>query len=145
MISVSTLPRAPCILKAVGNMAPPMPVMPASRMRAIMASGSLSCSGVSGCMSSQGVSWKSFSITTDTTMSPSMCLLGSTATTLPDTEAWTGAEIGASLAPMSCPIFTVSPTLTVGWLGAPMCCIIGSTTSLGGAIVRTGDFAAVFS
>ena len=145
MMSVSTLPRPLEILNAVGNMAPPIPVTPASRMRLMMASGSFSSLPVRGLRSSQGVSWKSFSITTDITMSPSMWRRGSTATTLPETEACTGAEIGASVAPMSWPIFTVSPTLTTGWFGAPMCWTIGSTTSLGGAMGRTGDLAAVFS
>ena len=79
------------------------------------------------------------------TMSPSMCRLGSTAMTLPETEACTGADTGASFVPMSCPIFTVSPTETMGLLGAPICWIIGSTTTLGGEMVRTGVLLAVFA
>ena len=40
---------------------------------------------------------------------------------------------------------TVSPTETMGLLGAPICWIIGSTTTLGGEMVRTGVLLAVFA
>ncbi len=79
------------------------------------------------------------------TMSPSMWRLGSTAMTLPETDECTGADTGASFEPMSWPIFTVSPTLTTGLFGAPICWIIGSTTTGGGEMVRTGVLLAVFA
>ena len=77
-------------------------------------------------------------MTTAVIRSPRGWGLGSTATTLPETEAWTGAEKGAGFSPIFWYIFTVSPTLTRGLQGAPMCCAMGMTTCLGGAITVTG-------
>ena len=64
--------------------------------------------------------------------------LGSTATTVPETEAWTGAETGAWASPIFWYIFTVSPFFTSGVQGAPMCCAMGITTCFGGVITVTG-------
>ena len=64
--------------------------------------------------------------------------LGSTATTVPDTEAWTGAETGAGFSPIFWYMFTWSPFFTKGVQGAPMCCAMGMTTCCGGAITVTG-------
>ena len=77
-------------------------------------------------------------MTTDMIMSPRGWGLGSTATTVPETEACTGAETGAALSPIFWYIFTVSPFFTSGVQGAPICCAMGITTWGGGAITVTG-------
>ena len=85
-----------------------------------------------------GVSSPSFSMTTDMMLSPRGWGRGSTAMTLPETEAWTGAETGAGFSPIFWPIFTRSPFCTRGLQGAPMCWIMGITTWGGGAMTVTG-------
>src|SRR5512147_1582642 len=60
-------------------------------------------------------------------------------TTLSDTFATLPAMLACSTAPscplaglaMTSPICTPSPTLIVGWAGAPACCLSGSTTRFG--------------
>ena len=51
----------------------------------------------------------------------------------PDTLAWMGAETNPPGSPILCPIFTLSPTATIGLQGAPMCIDMGMTTSAGAA------------
>ncbi len=77
-------------------------------------------------------------MTIDMTMSPSGCGRGSTATTVPETGAWTGAETGAGLSPIFWPIFTWSPFFTNGWQGAPICWAMGMTNWAGGVMTVTG-------
>ncbi len=104
-----------------------------------------SCSSVSGFMSSQGVSWKSFSMTTDMTMSPSMWRLGSTAMTLPETDECTEADTGASLRAYELAHLHRVAHLDDGLVRGAICWIIGSTTTGGGEMVRTGVLLAVFA
>ena len=63
--------------------------------------------------------------------------------TLPETEAWIGAETKASESPITCPTVTVSPFFTVGVQTPPICCCIGIVTIFGGSI-KTLSYSAVF-
>ena len=74
-----------------GKAAPPMPTMPASRISPRMVSGSI-CSGEAAVGAGMVVSWKSLSMTTDMTFFPEAWGRGSTATTVPETEACTGTH-----------------------------------------------------
>ena len=78
-------------------------------------------------MVSQGVSWKSFSMTTDIILPPPGWGRASTATTLPETLARMGAPRPA-ISPIFWPTFTSSPTATMGLQGAPTCMDMGITT-----------------
>ena len=120
-MTVSTLPRPEESLTDVGKPAPPMPVMPASRMTAMRSR---------GLTVGQSVSRPSDSMTMAVCRFPPGWGRASMAVTVPDTEAWTGTQ-----RPWPSPIFwptvTRSPTLTSGWQGAPMCWDIATETTLG--------------
>ena len=138
MITVSTFPRPELIFTWVGKVAPPMPTTPAFWMISHRASAVSSPGRSTGWISGQGVLLKSFSMTTLITGTPLKWILGSTATTLPDMLAWTGAETKAAGSPTRWPTVTVSPTATQGWHGAPMCMDIGITTRAGGGSFSMG-------
>ena len=131
-MTVSTLPRPEESLTDVGKPAPPMPVMPASRMTAMRSSALMAAraSGSRGLTVGQSVSRPSDSMTMAVCRFPPGWGRASMAVTVPDTEAWTGTQ-----RPWPSPIFwptvTRSPTLTSGWQGAPMCCDIATETTLG--------------
>ena len=72
-------------------------------------------------------------MTTDIILPPMEKGRGSTAFTVPDTEAWMGAETKPPGSPMRWPMVTWSPGATMGLQGAPMCIDMGMTTSAGGA------------
>ena len=63
---------------------------------------------------------------------------GSTAVTVPEMLAWTGAETKAGASPTFCPTSTWSPTATQGVQGAPMCMDMGITTWAGGGSFSIG-------
>ena len=65
------------------------------------------------------------------------------AVTLPEMPLWIGADTFCSLSPTTCPTATVSPTLTVGIQGAPICWDMGSRIFSGGGIT-TVSLSAVF-
>ena len=132
MITVSTFPRPELILTWVGKVAPPMPTTPAFWSTFTSSSAPRSAPRSGGLQSGQGVSLKSFSMTTLITGTPLKCILGSTAATVPDTLAWTAADTAAVASPTFCPTVTWSPTATQGWQGAPMCMDMGTTTRAGG-------------
>jgi len=120
----------------VGNAAPPIPTMPAARMRSLIASSSRVSGSVSSSTPSAQASSPSLSMTTARVARPRGWGRSSTATTLPDTLAWTGAEtnrlgLEGSGSPTTWPIRTASFFFTVGAHGTPMCCDMGSTTSAG--------------
>ena len=77
-------------------------------------------------------------MTTLSTLVPLKWGRGSTATTVPDTLAWMGADTKATASPISCPMFTWSPTATTGLQGAPMCRDMGITTCAGGGSFSIG-------
>ena len=105
-ITVSTLPRPELIFTWVGKVAPPMPTMPAFFTISQICS-TVRLSGSLGARrEGQGVSVKSFSITTLITGTPEKWIRGSTAATVPDTLAWTGAETKAGASPTICPTVT---------------------------------------
>ncbi len=137
-MTVSTLPRPEEIFTWVGKVAPPMPTMPASFTRAEICSGVRASGSLAGTQSGQGVSLKSFSITTLMTGTPEKWMRFSTADTVPETLAWTGAETKAGASPTFCPTVTWSPTDTQGVQGAPMCRDMGITTRAGGGRVSMG-------
>src|SRR5699024_4247446 len=89
-----------------------------------------------GFMAGSGVSLPSLSITTPTGWLPPGMGSCSTAAPVPDTEAWTG-EHTPSPPPTFWPPLTVSPPLTRGEQGAPMCWDMGMIT-LEGAGIGTG-------
>ena len=138
MITVSTLPRPELILMWVGKVAPPMPTTPAFWSTFTSSSAPRSAPRSGGLQSWQGVSLKSFSMTTLITGTPLKCILGSTAATVPDTLAWTAADTAAVASPTFCPTVTWSPTATQGWQGAPMCMDMGTTTRAGGGSFSIG-------
>ena len=105
-------------------------------MMAASFSGSSSASSGAGTIVSAGASLPSFSMTTLVTRLPMELSLGSMATTLPETEAWIGAETGRSESPIFWPRRTSSPTETIGVQGAPMCWDMGMTTCGGSGISR---------
>jgi len=72
-------------------------------------------------------------MTTDIILPPMLKGRGSTAFTVPEMLAWMGAETNPPGSPILCPIFTLSPTATIGLQGAPMCIDMGMTTSAGAA------------
>ena len=87
MITVSTFPIPPEILTCVGNVAPPMPTMPAFLTISTM-SATLNASGFLGALTSPlSSSLKSFSMTTAIMFPPMLYGRGSTAFTVPDTLA----------------------------------------------------------
>ncbi len=51
--------------------------------------------------------------------------------TTPLTGEWTDAETNDAGWAMSCPFSTLSPLLTTGWAGAPICCESATTSSDG--------------
>ena len=77
-------------------------------------------------------------MTTLITGTPEKWSRGSTADTVPDTLAWTGAETKAGASPTICPTVTLSPTATQGLQGAPMCRDMGITTRAGGGSSSIG-------
>ena len=100
MMTVSTWPMPPEILTWVGNVAPPMPTIPAFLTISIISS-TLRRSGSAGATTSSLISsWKSLSMMTDMMLPPIEYGRGSTATTVPDTDAWIGAP-----RPLKSPIF----------------------------------------
>ena len=105
----------------LGNVAPPIPTIPASFMIPTISSLLKSSNWPFGWTLSCNSSLKSFSITTHWAEPPgtSCC---SIAITLPDTEEWTLHETKPCCSPIFCPNFTSSPTSTIGLAGAPICC-----------------------
>ena len=72
------------------------------------------------------------------TISPVGTLLGSIFLTVPDTDAWIGADTKPPASAIFCPFKTVSPTATIGVAGAPICCDNGYTSSPLGNNSRIG-------
>ena len=141
--TVSTLPTADASFALVGKPAPPMPVIPASRMIAISSSGGSVRGLARFWIVGQSVTRPSFSSTTAGMSVPPGCGRGSTATTVPETDACTGAQ-SPSPSPSFCPSVTRSPTRTSGLQGAPMCCDRKIVTVFGrigtGAASRLSSF-----
>ncbi len=77
-------------------------------------------------------------MTTQVAFAPDTVSLGSILVTFPDTELTIFAEIKPLASPIICPIFTVSPTDTVGVAGAPICWLMGKTSSSFGIMTRIG-------
>ena len=130
---VSTLPMADRAFTLPGKAAPPMPTMPASRM----------AWRISSSVPGRGLvtvsSLKSFSMTTARAVPAVGWGRLSMATTVPETEAWTGTH-RPSASPIFWPRFTVSPTWTRGTQGAPICCCMGITTTEGVTVCSTGSW-----
>ena len=134
---VSALPTAPRSFVSVGKAAPPIPIMPAHRMISSSCCGERAEGSAAPCRASQGVSRRSFPMTMEGMSLPLGWRRSSMASTVPDTEAWTGAP-SAVLSAMGCPTVTVSPTETQGVQGWPICCTSGSITWAGAGRVVSG-------
>ena len=142
IIRVSTVLSAGTLsFTCVGNPAPPRPTSPEART-AFTKSALVS---MQGGVNSASVNSPSFSMITACETSPEASLTSFTAVTFPETVACTGALTYWSLSPMTCPIFTVSPTLTVGVQGAPICWRIGKVTVSGAGKRFTGISLVCFS
>ena len=117
--------------------------MPASRTISTISSGVASGSGFAmGFMLSSMVRRPSFSMTTFVTGVPIALRRVTMARTVPETLAWTGHPSPPATSPSFCPIFTLSPTLTTGVAGAPICWESGMET-LAGSGRRSVESAAV--
>ena len=110
-----------------GNPAPPMPTMPASRMRSM----------ISSAVGEERGARKASSCAFDAVMTmysaspPRPSGRVSMAFTVPATLAWTFAETPPAHTAMHSPRFTVCPASTTGRAGFPACCSRGTATSAG--------------
>ena len=106
-------------LTAVGNPAPPMPTMPASRTRSTISEGDAS----SGRGGSRFFSYlPSFSTTICSALAPEATGSFTTPLTVPETGECTAAESPGAGSAKSCPSSTLSPAATTAFAGAPICC-----------------------
>ena len=112
----------------VGKPAPPMPTMPASPIRFRMSSLDISESGFTGAVSASLYS-PSFSMTIQSTLLPVGLKCFSSAFTVPDTDAYTGADTKPPASAIFWPFNTWSPFFTAAMAGAPMCWDSGYTRS----------------
>ena len=106
----------------VGNVAPPIPTMPASPTRAFNAAGSASCQFSNGGSGSAALSSPSLSITTAGSVAPAGPRHVVTSFTVPLVGLWTAAETNPPGSPRSWPRNTWSPFWTTIFAGAPICC-----------------------
>ena len=116
-------------LTNAGNVAPPMPTMPASLTAASSSSLLIACQLRPIGRPSAHASSPSLSMT----IAPFSNFL-----TLPETDAWMSAWRNASVVAIFWPRFTISPIFTHGLHGAPMCCESGIVTTSGAGIVSMG-------
>ena len=94
----------------VGKVAPPIPTMPAARIRS-RSSSAVSFAGSAPASPSTQASSPSGRITTAGSARPEGCGRGSTATTSPEVEACTGTETKPLAVPTTSPFLTFSPTV----------------------------------
>ena len=105
----------------VGNVAPPIPTIPASCMIFMISFGSRLSNSPCGLTLSSSSSLKSFSITIHCPIPPgTSCIFISI--TLPETDECTLADTKPPAWPIICPFLTSSPFSTIGFAGAPICC-----------------------
>ena len=78
-------------------------------------------------------------MTTQGTMPPPVTRWGAISTTVPETEACTGAETKPRTSPTFWPRSTRSPTVTHGPQGAPMCWDMGMYTRSGAGSASMGE------
>ena len=139
IISVSMGFVAPGLsLTAVGNPAPPMPAMPASRMRSTNSEGAIVCH--SGMPSHRiDSSAPSVSRTMQVSSSPDACAMGrdSMALIVPEVGACTGTLMTPCAWASTCPPSTASPTSTMALAGTPKCCRSGNTKRAGRVASRS--------
>ena len=124
----------------VGNPAPPRPTTPQARTASTKLSRPVTCGGV---IPSYTCCSPSVSMTMAVSYRPLEPRIWSSFFTLPDTPEWMGADTKPPASAISWPTFTVSPALTTGLAGAPMCMDMGTVTTAGTGM-RTGGRSAVF-
>ena len=112
----------------VGNVAPPMPTMPASLILAM-----ISCAEKE----------QTFTSASERSMpsaqsSPSRLTTISTAVTVPEIGEWMFADMKLPASAMSWPVSTRSPLATLATAGAPMCCARGIVTTSGSGSTSIG-------
>ena len=129
-------------LTAVGKPAPPTPTRPQARMAASRLSLSVTAGGV---QAGSTVWLPSVLMATALQTAPLTMRMGATSSTVPDTLECTSALTKPPALPMSVPTMTVSPFLTTGSAGAPMCICIGMTTCWGTGICTVAMPAVAFS
>ena len=124
----------------VGKPAPPRPTMPlartASRKSCIVSSFGGWSVGSGSCLPSAAMTTVCMSFPPEPTCWPIFL-------TVPETLAYTGADTKPPALPISWPTLTLSPGLTTGMAGAPMCMDIGIST-VSGMGRRSAASSAVF-
>ena len=140
MSSVSTVSAAS--LTWVGKPAPPTPTRPQAWIAASSPALSLTTGGT---QAGSTVCFPSALMATAVAMTPLTMRMGATSSTVPDTLACTLALTKPPALPISVPTRTVSPFLTTGSAGAPMCISMGMITCSGTGILTVGCAAVPFS
>ena len=108
----------------VGKVAPPRPTTPPRRIFSRMAlpSSGMSVIRVSEVSMPSSHSSPSRAISMVITGLPARSARGAIDLTVPETEAWMKAETKPPGSAIGWPTFTLSPTATSGFAGAPICC-----------------------
>ena len=70
--------------------------------------------------------------------------ISETFVTLPDTDEKIGEETAPTPSAINVPTLTRSPTLTIGFAGAPICMDVGSVTDFGAGIYTAEVFSVFF-
>ena len=110
-------------LTCVGKVAPPRPTTPPRRILSRMAllSAGISVTSVSVVSMPSSHSSPSTAISMQVWGLPARSLRGPMDLTVPETEEWMNADTKPPGSATTWPTFTLSPTATTGFAGAPMC------------------------